>query len=435
MTTVSTCSARRLITAIALVLVAADARGQVAPPTSPDEKYTLGPDSRPQPGVPEGRVTEFTLVDSKVYPGYRHKWWLYVPAQYDGKTPLALMVFLDGAYLSFVQREGAWRVPVVLDNLIARKELPHMAAIFIDPGERIRDPNEFEDHRSYEYDTLNDRYATFLLSEILPEAHKHVKLSADPNRRGIAGRSSGGIGAFTVAWQMPNEFRKVFSANGSFVNIRGGGVYPEIIRQERPRPLRVFLQDGVNDSLGGEFKGLNWPEGNRAMAAALALRGYDYQLAMGDGTHSGRHGAAIFSRGTLQRCWHCDDRKARGALCASAGCVASRGCEQWVSRAVARAVRLFVNGEQRPFRRRSADPERSCDVPREQRDRQGAWRQATRRREVAECECGNFLGADGEFQREPGLLRDHHQGSHRALGEFRGCTGACVPSAELQHHR
>ena len=285
------------VAVMALALIAAAAHGQPLRPTttaSPDEKYLLGPDSKPRTGVPEGRVTEFTLENSKVYPGYRHRWWLYVPSQYDGKKPVALMVFLDGAYLGFVQRDGSWRVPIVLDNLIARKELPVMAAVFVDPGERLRNPSDLDDQRSKEYDTLDDRYASLLLSEILPEAQKHVRLSDDPNRRGIAGRSSGGIGAFTVAWHRPEQFRKVFSANGSFVNIRGGGAYPNLIRRERQRPLRVFLQDGVNDSLGGPYRGLNWPEGNRAMAAALAFRSYDYQLVMGDGTHSDRHGAAIF---------------------------------------------------------------------------------------------------------------------------------------------
>lgn len=278
-----------------LILASSLATAQTDSPTaSPDQQYELGPDAKPRPGVLEGRVSEFTLDDSRIYPGYRHQWWLYVPANYDGKKPLALMVFLDGSFLSFVQRDGTWRVPVVLDNLIARKEIPAMAAIFVDPGERIRNPSDLDEQRSYEYDTLSDRYASFLLTEILPEARKHVKLSDDPTRRGIAGRSSGGIGAFTVAWQRPDQFRKVFSANGSFVNIRGGGAYPDIIRQQARRPLRVFLQEGINDSLGGKFRGLNWPEGNRAMSAALAFRGHDYQLVMGEGTHSGRHGAAIF---------------------------------------------------------------------------------------------------------------------------------------------
>ncbi len=261
---------------------------------STDERYVLGPDSLPQAGVPTGTVTEFVLPDSKIYPGYSHKWWLYVPAQYDGKTPVALMAFQDGAFLRFVQPDGEWRVPTVLDNLIHRKELPVMAAVFVDPGQPIRPSALSSDQRSYEYDTVSDDYARFLVTEVLPEVQRRVRITNNPAGRGIAGRSSGGICAFTVAWHRPDQFRKVFSANGSFVNIRGGGAYPDIVRQAPRKPLRVFLQDGVNDELGGPFRGLNWTEGNRAMAAALATQGYDYQLVMGEGTHSGRHGAAIF---------------------------------------------------------------------------------------------------------------------------------------------
>ena len=204
------------------------------------------------------------------------------------------MVFQDGGRLGFVQRDGEWRVPVVLDNLIQKKELPVMAAVFVDPGQPIRPTALPSEQRSYEYDTVSDGYARFLLFEILPEVQRRVRITDNPEGRGIAGRSSGGISAFTVAWYRPDQFRKVFSANGSFVNIRGGGAYPEILRQTARKPLRVFLQDGINDELGGRFRGLNWPEGNRAMSAALAVQGYDYQLVMGEGTHSGRHGAAIF---------------------------------------------------------------------------------------------------------------------------------------------
>lgn len=260
--------------------------------TSPDDRYVLGPDSHPRPGVPTGTVSGFTLADSSIYPGYSHRWWLYVPAEYDGQTPLALMVFQDGVF--FVRRDGQVRVPVVLDNLIASNELPPMAAVFVEPGEANRPTLLASEQRSFEYDTLSDQYARFLIAEILPEVEKLVRITDDPDRRGIAGYSSGGICAFTVAWQRPDQFRKVFSANGSFVNIRGGGAYPDIIRGEDKKPLRVFLQDGVNAKLGGPFRGLDWPEGNRQMAAALASRGYDYQLVMGEGTHSLRHAAAIF---------------------------------------------------------------------------------------------------------------------------------------------
>jgi len=239
---------------------------------------------------------EFTLANSKTFPGFEHHWWLYVPAQYQGKRRISLMVFQDGQ--NYVSSSGEWRVPIVLDNLIAKKELPLMAAVFINPGVRHSMASDgssvqVESNRSLEYDTLSPAYATFLVDEILPEVRKHVRITDDPSGRGIAGRSSGGICAFTVAWQRPDQFRRVLTFNGSFVDIRGGHVYPDLVRQSERKLLRVFLQDGIRDVVG-EYASLSWPEGNKAMAAALSQKGYEHQFVLGEGTHSAKHGASIF---------------------------------------------------------------------------------------------------------------------------------------------
>ena len=264
---------------------------------SPDEQYVLGPDSQPHVGVPQGTVTEFTMTDSKTYPGFARKWWLYVPAQYDGHTPVALMVFQDGG--GYVKADGAWRVPVVLDNLIAQKKLPVMAAIFVNPGEGLAPANAASTegkppsgrkNRSVEYDTLSAAYATFLLDEIIPEARKHVAITDNPDGRGICGSSSGGICAFTVAWQRPDQFRKVYTTIGSFTNIRGGNAYPDLVRTTEKKPLRIFQQDGVRDIVN-QFG--SWPEANKAMADALDEKGYDHQFVLGEGSHNARHGASI----------------------------------------------------------------------------------------------------------------------------------------------
>ena len=67
-------------------------------------------------------------------------------------------------------------------------------------------------------------------------------------------RRNGGICAFTVAWERPNELSKVLSWVGSFTNIAsgptlraGGHNYPAIIRKTPKKAIRVFLQDGEND--------------------------------------------------------------------------------------------------------------------------------------------------------------------------------------------
>jgi enterochelin esterase family protein len=133
----------------------------------------------------------------------------------------------------------------------------------------------------------------FLIDEMLPEVAKNYKLTDDPKGRAICGASSGGICAFTVAWERPDVFTKVVSHVGSFTNIRGGHNYPPMIRktQGHPKPIRVFLEDGSND-LDNVYG--NWYLACQEMGAALKFAGYDYKMELADGHHSNRHGGAIF---------------------------------------------------------------------------------------------------------------------------------------------
>lgn len=254
------------------------------------DDYKFGPDSFPQDGVPKGKVTDHEWKDSKVFPGTVRKYQVYVPAQYDGTSPACVMVFQDGG--AYSNEKGQFRVPVVLDNLIHRKEVPVMVAIFVNPGEfpPAKEGAKGRSNRSFEYDTLSADYAKFLETEILPEVGKTLKLRADATGRGIGGISSGGICAFTAAWERPDLFGKVLSHVGSFTNIRGGDVYPGLIRKTERKPIRVFLQDG-----GGDLDNLHghWPLANQQMASALKFTGYDYKLVYGDGGHNGKHGGAV----------------------------------------------------------------------------------------------------------------------------------------------
>ncbi len=246
----------------------------------------MGPDSQPQAGVPKGTVTKHTWTTSRIFPGTTRDYWVYVPAQYDGAKPACVMVFQDGA--GFVNETGAWRVPVVFDNLIQQKAMPVTIGIFIDPGVLPGPQSRF--NRSYEYDGLGDRYARFLIEEILPEVAKQYKLSGDPNDRAIAGSSSGAIAAFTAAWERPGAFRRVLSFIGSYTNLRGGDVYANLIRKMEPKPLRIYLQDGMQDL---DIYSGSWVIGNSAMAMSLAYAGYDHSYVMGTEGHNSKHGAAI----------------------------------------------------------------------------------------------------------------------------------------------
>ena len=265
-----------------------------------DGQYSLGPDSQQHAGVPEGKIQGFTPAESRIFPGFEHKWWLYIPAQYTDRKPVPIMVFLDGQ--GFMKRDGYWRAPVVLDNLIERRELPVIAAVFIDPGTSIakQKGKPFLSNRQEEYDTLSEAYTSFLLKEIFPQVRKHVQITDDPAGRGIAGCSSGGIASFTVAWQRPDQFQKVISFSGSFADLRGGQVYPDLVRREVRKPIRVFQHVGANDIV---FEGLPpWLEENELMSAALDAKHYDHKYVVDQGSHCSV-GAASLLPDALRWTW------------------------------------------------------------------------------------------------------------------------------------
>lgn len=263
----------------------------------PEVKYQHGPDSQRKDGVPRGKVTDYVWKDSKVFTNTIRHWSIYVPAQYDPAKPAALMVFQDGH--TYLKEDGDFRAPIVFDNLIAAKEMPVTIGVFIDPGfKRAELPTSERgwrpepENRSFEYDSLGAAYSNFLINEILPEVKKLYNLTDDPEGHAIGGISSGGICAWTVAWERPDQFRKVLSHVGSFTNIRGGHRYPEIIRTNEWKPIRVFLQDGANDNRSRR-PGWNWVVGNANMVSALEEMDYDYKYVFGEGGHNGNHGGTI----------------------------------------------------------------------------------------------------------------------------------------------
>ena len=274
-----------LITALSLIFVAGASGAE----------YVLGVDSLPQEGVPTGTVTKHTWDASRVYPDATHEYWVYVPAQYTDAEPACVMVFQDGEL--YVSREGSVRAPTVFDNLIHKGEMPVTIGIFINPGEK-----EYAyDQRRIQYVPLDDTYARFLLEEILPEIGKDYNLVGEAEGRAICGMSDGGLCAFTVAWERPDAFSKVISHVGSYTRLRGGSEYPYLIRRTRgnPKPIRVFLQDGMNDL---NLEEGSWALANLSMESALMFARYDYRFEMGDGGHDLFHGGAIFPD-TLRWIW------------------------------------------------------------------------------------------------------------------------------------
>jgi gluconolactonase len=241
--------------------------------------------------APVGEITKHTFADSKIFPGTTRDFWVYVPKQYDGKTPACLWVNQDGIQ---------YKAPTVFDKLIDSKEMPVTIGVFVTPGVV---PAANADalprfNRSLEYDGLGDAYARFLLEELLPAVEKlktadgrEIKLSKLPDDRAIAGASSGAICAFTVAWERPDSFRRVFSSIGTYVGLRGGNDYPTLIRKTEPKPLRIYLEDGENDL---NIYGGDWWMANQEMQRALKFAGYEHEFKWGKGGHNQQHATEIF---------------------------------------------------------------------------------------------------------------------------------------------
>ena len=260
------------------------------------QDYILGPDSQPHQGVPRGAVAQYKLAAGAFYPGTPHTYSIYVPAQYDAAKPAPFMIFLDGS--SFLG--NSVRVPVVLDNLIARHELPPLIGIFIDPGvlPAVSDQAQNRYERVFEYDFLSDRYSRFLLEELIPEVAKRYNLSKDPNDHALCGLSTGAVGAFVAAWNRPDQFHRVLSFIGTYVAMKGADTLPALIRKTEPKPIRIFLQDGTNDHIipaepYGTFYAGSWPINNQVMFQAFQSAGYDAKLVMGSEGHNMKQGGAI----------------------------------------------------------------------------------------------------------------------------------------------
>ena len=300
-----------LIAMLSAAAIRAQAPAGSAPPAAPVQQpgqemnayYELGPASLPHDGIPKGEVRGPFVLPSQAYPGTQHTYWLHVPAQYDPGVPTSLMIFQDGQ--AFKDMDGSVRAPNVLDNLIYLREIPVMITVFINPGRTPEQPeptpSEWGDrttNRPAEYNSLDDKYAKVIVDELLPVLYKDYNISKDPDRHGIGGASSGAIAAFTVAWQRPGDFHKVLSIVGSFVNLRGGDAYPDLIRQSENKPIRIFLQDGRNDNRdigrdGAYDQRRDWFYQNVRMVQALTDRGYDVNYAWGLNTHGQRMGGPM----------------------------------------------------------------------------------------------------------------------------------------------
>jgi gluconolactonase len=250
------------------------------------------PESSNNPAVPQGDFQQ-GVVNSLIYPGAAINFQVWVPAQYDPAKPACFLLCMDGI--------GGQEA--VVNNLMAEKAMPVTIVIGISPGMafenqpgKLQVPKRYI--RSFEFDSTNDYFPNFVLNELLPAVEqlktqngRAIHLSRDGNDHAVMGMSSGGIAAFGLAWHRPDQFRRVFSAIGTFVPMRGGNEYAPLVRKTESKPIRIFLEDGSIDSWSTDF-GI-WYDANLAMESALTFAGYDVAHAWGTHGHDGGPGTTI----------------------------------------------------------------------------------------------------------------------------------------------
>ena len=256
--------------------------------------------ARAQTPVPAGEITKFVFDHSRIFPGTTRFYWIYVPRQYDPAKPACL--FVDQDSIQF-------KSPNVFDRLIAEGKMPVTIAVYVAPG-RLKAPttqalDRF--NRSFEFDTLSDSYVNFLLDELLPDVEtkktsdgRPIRLSHSAVDRAIGGSSSGASCAFTAAWNRPDSFSRVFSAIGSYTNLRGANIYPLLVRKYEPKAIRIFLQDGSADH--NHYAG-DWWFANQELERALTYAGYEVNHVWGTGDHDHKQADAIFSDAMIWL-WH-----------------------------------------------------------------------------------------------------------------------------------
>ena len=239
----------------------------------------------------QGEVMKFTIRDSERYPGTEREVLVYVPQQYDGTKPACLLVCMDGIL---------YDATTVMDNLIASGEMPVTIGVFVNPGMVYdEDGAVVRYNRCKEFDSTDDTFAQFIEHEVLAVVEgmttasgKRILLSQDANDRAITGASSGGIAAFSVAWNRPDKYSRVYTTVGTFVAMRGGNNYSNIVRKTEPKPLRIYMQDGWYDVWNPIFG--EWFEHNLLMESAFNFAGYEIFHHWNRGNHSIKYGTLAF---------------------------------------------------------------------------------------------------------------------------------------------
>ncbi len=154
-----------------------------------------------------GRINEH-VVDSQLLRGnplhdpHERPLWVYTPPGYDSGEDRYPVTFL---LLGFAGKLAAWRnrtpyrepVPEQIDRMFAEGTTPPMIIVFVDAWTTYGG-SQFVDSAG------TGRYHSYLCDELVPWVDEHYR--TDPDRRAIAGKSSGGLGAMVTTMLRPDLF-------------------------------------------------------------------------------------------------------------------------------------------------------------------------------------------------------------------------------------
>jgi enterochelin esterase family protein len=212
----------------------------------------------PKRNTPMGELTAYK-VKSKALNNDRAI-LVYTPASYSprgAKYPLVVMFDGNGAVNNLA-------LPLVLDELIAAKQIPPCVVMLIGNTDRGRELS------------MNDAFADFVALDLVPWMRKTYHATNDPRLTVIAGISLGGLAASHLAARHPAVFGNVLSQSGAY----GRGpkdVEPEVLARDYAKrtklPLRFWIEAGMleDGALRGEPSLLVT---NRHFRDVLVARGY-----------------------------------------------------------------------------------------------------------------------------------------------------------------
>jgi glucoamylase len=172
-----------------------------------------------------------TEVPTRLLDGGRRKLQIYLPPDYDKADVRYPVLYLqDGS--DYVRRA---RAAVIADQLITTGRVAPFIIVFIDPVERTR-----------EY-WLNDRFAAFMATELVPFIDGRYRTRADRNARALLGASLGGEISYWTGLNYPGVFARIGGQSCSFWidDEREVAALAALPPFDQTRPLRFYLDSGL----------------------------------------------------------------------------------------------------------------------------------------------------------------------------------------------